>query len=274
MDFGRNFFWTFVLFFLQKCEKCFLRTDTNTSIEKIFFEKFSSKFFGIRSKHFLTFGKNSTERLSELFSTSSKICWRDRLFQFFFLFVVQSDFKQKFSDMWLRNFHKAVKSGSYVFRRPFWWKKNYFESCFFSQFEQFFFLTFVKKYSATLAEGPSKRLDEHFDVQQFLLKKLFFFWILVEIFSEFSNYFFAKLWKVFSKNWCEHFNQKNLFWKFLKLFRNRILTFFDFRQKFYGKIVRTVFYVCKNMLKKQTFSVFFSFRCVIGLWAKLFQHLA
>ena len=117
---------------------------------------------------------------------------------------------------------KAVKSGSYVFRRPFWWKKKYFESCFFFVIWAIFSLTFVKKYSATLAEGPSKLLDEHFDVQQFLLKKLFFFWILVETFSEFLYSFFEKLWKVFSKNWCEHFNQKNLFWKFLKLFRNGI----------------------------------------------------
>ena len=80
-------FLNFRIIFLQKCENCFLRTDTNTSIKKIFFENFSS-FFGIRSKHFLAFGRNSTERLSELFSTCSKICWRNRLFHFFSLFVV------------------------------------------------------------------------------------------------------------------------------------------------------------------------------------------
>ena len=128
--FWPKLFLKFRILFLQKCENCFLRTDTNTSTKKIFFETFSSKFFGIRSKHFLTFGKKSTERLSDLFSTSSNICWRNRLFQFCFLFVVQSDFEQNFSDMSLRIFHKAVKSGSYVFRRPFWWKKKYFESCF------------------------------------------------------------------------------------------------------------------------------------------------
>ena len=67
------------------------------------------------------------------------------------------------------------------------------------------------------------------------------------------------MWKVFSKNWYEHFNQKNLFWKILKFYRNGIQSFSDLRQKVYGKIVRTVFYVFRNMLKKQTFSIFFLF---------------
>ena len=85
--FWSKFFLSFWTFLLQKCEKCFLRTDTNTSIKKICFEKFSS-LIGIGFKHFLTFGKNSTERLSELFSTCSETCWRNRLFHFFSLFVV------------------------------------------------------------------------------------------------------------------------------------------------------------------------------------------
>ena len=67
------------------------------------------------------------------------------------------------------------------------------------------------------------------------------------------------MWKVFSKNWYEHFNQKKLFWKILKFYRNGIQSFSDLRQKVYGKIVRTVFYVFRNMLKKQTFSIFFLF---------------
>ena len=85
--FWSKHFLNFRIIFLQKCENCFLRTDTNTSIKKIFFEKFSS-YFGIRSKPFLALGRNSTERLSELFSTCSKVCWRNRLFHFFSLFVV------------------------------------------------------------------------------------------------------------------------------------------------------------------------------------------
>ena len=130
--FWPKLFLKFRILFFAKVWKLFSKNWYEHFIQKIFFEKFSSKFFGIRSKHFVTFGKKSTERLSDLFSTSSKICWRNRLFQFCFLFVVQSDFEQNFSDMSLRIFHKAVISGSYVFRRPFWWKKKYFESCFFS----------------------------------------------------------------------------------------------------------------------------------------------
>ena len=84
-EFWSKLFLNFRILLVQKCEKCFLRTDTNTSIKKIFFEKFSS-FIGMGSKVFLTFGKKSTERLSELFSTCSETCWRNRLFQFFFSF--------------------------------------------------------------------------------------------------------------------------------------------------------------------------------------------
>ena len=82
-------FLKFRILVLQNCEKCFLRTDANTSIKKIFFENFSS-FFGIGSKHFLILGKNFTERLSELLSTFSKTSWRNRLFQFFFLFLLSN----------------------------------------------------------------------------------------------------------------------------------------------------------------------------------------
>ena len=85
--FWSKLFLNFCILFLQICEKCFLRTDANTSIKKIFFENFSS-FFGIGSKHFLILGKNFTERLSELLSTFSKTSWRNRLFHFFSLFVV------------------------------------------------------------------------------------------------------------------------------------------------------------------------------------------
>ena len=101
--------------FLQKCENSFLRTDTNTSIRKIFFENFAS-FFGIRSKHFLTFGKHSTERLSELFSTCSKTCWRNKLFQFFFLFLLSNRTLSKtfltFGKKYSTNFLKLPSTSS------------------------------------------------------------------------------------------------------------------------------------------------------------------
>ena len=93
----------------------------------------------------------------------------------------------------------------------------------------------------------------------FFKKFYFLFRLLVETFFEFLNpFFFAKVLKLISKIWDEHFHQKNFFWKNLKLFRNRIQTFSDFRQKLYGKIVRTVLYVFKNLMNKQTFSIFFS----------------
>ena len=97
-------------------------------------------------------------------------------------------------------------------------KKSFLKIDFFFEIWAKFFPTFGKKYSATLAEVLSKRSDEHFDVQQPLLKNIHLFRILVETFSEISNSCFAKLWKAFSKNWYEHFNQKNLFEKFSSFF--------------------------------------------------------
>ena len=156
-------------------------------------------------------------------------------------------------------------------------KKTFLKIDFFFEIWANFFPTFGKKYFANLAELLSKRSDEQYDVQPTTSLKsssyLFGFW--PKLFLKFRILFFAKVWKLFSKNWYEHFNQKNLFWKVLfKVFRNQIETFSDFRQKIHGEIVRSVFYVFKNMLKKQTFSILFSFRCAIGLWAKLFWHVA
>ena len=156
-------------------------------------------------------------------------------------------------------------------------KKTFLKIDFFFEIWANFFPTFGKKCSANLAELLSKRSDEQYDVQPTTSLKsssyLFGFW--PKLFLKFRILFFAKVWKLFSKNWYEHFNQKNLFRKVLfKVFPNQIETFSDFRQKIHGEIVRSVFYVFKYMLKKQTFSIFFSFRCAIGLWAKLFWHVA
>ena len=261
---------------MQSFENSYLRIETNNSSKKCFLKKIFSIFFVNGSNFFLTIGKNPTERLSEMFSTCSKTCWRNRFFQFHSLLVVLSVFEQNFSDIWPNIFHKAVKTVFYVFRRKLWWKKKIFENCFLVEIWANFFLTFGKKYSAKLAELLCRRSDEHFDVRPTSSLKssssLFGFWS--KLFLNFRILFFCKVWKLFSKNWYEHFNRKNLFWKILKFFRNQIETFSDIQQKIHGEIVRHVFYVFKNMLKKQTFSILFSFRCAIGLWAKLFWHVA
>ena len=146
-----------------------------------------------------------------------------------------------------------------MFRRTLWWKKNIFENCFLLEIWANFFLTFGEKNSAKL-QSCFLSLQMNTMMYNIFFKKFYFlFRLLVETFFEFLNpFFFAKVLKLISKIWDEHFHQKNFFWKNLKLFRNRIQTFSDFRQKLYGKIVRTVLYVFKNLMNKQTFSIFFS----------------
>ena len=263
LDFGRNFFWIFEFFFFAKCENCFLRIDRNTSIEKIFFEKFSS-FFGIGSKHFLIFGQKSTERLSELLSTCSKTCWRNRIFHFHSLLVVLSDFGQNFSDNWLKIFHKAVKTAFYVIRRTLWWKEMILETCFFSKFEQIYSWLLGK---INLQSWQNCFLSVRTNTLMYNQQLLWKFLLLLLAFGRiylwvFDFFFFAKLWKLFPKKGDEHFDQKHFFWKLLlKVFRNRIETFSGFWQKILGKFVRTVIYVFKNMLKKKIFQFFFFLLC-------------
>ena len=102
-------------------------------------------------------------------------------------------------------------------------KKNIFDFCFFFEIWANFFPTFGKKYSANLAELLSKRSDEHYDVQPitFLKSSSSLSGFSSKLFLNFRILFFAKVWKLFSMNWYLHFNQKNLFWKILKFFRNR-----------------------------------------------------
>ena len=212
LDFGRNFFWIFEFFFFAKCENCFLRIDTNTSIEKIFFEKFSS-FFGIGSKHFLIFGQKSTERLSELLSTCSKTCWRNRIFHFHSLLVVLSDFGQNFSDNWLKIFHKAVKTAFYVIRRTLWWKEMILETCFFSKFEQIY-SWLLRKINLQSWQNCflSIRTNTLVYNQQLHWKILLLLLAFGRIYLwVFEFFFFAKLWKLFPKKGDEHFDQKHFF---------------------------------------------------------------
>ena len=156
-------------------------------------------------------------------------------------------------------------------------KKLFWKLIFFSKFEQIFSRLLAKNVLRIWRNCFLSVQTNNMMYNQQLL------WKVLLIFSDFGQNFFwnseffsfAKVWKLFSKNWYEHFNQKNLFRKVLfKVFPNQIETFSDFRQKIHGEIVRSVFYVFKYMLKKQTFSIFFSFRCAIGLWAKLFWHVA
>ena len=109
----------------------------------------------------------------------------------------------------------------------------------------------------------------------FSKKKCSFFVLWSKLFLKFRILVLQNCEKCFLRTDTNTSTEKNLFWKVLfKVFRNQIETFSDFRQKIHGEIVRSVFYVFKNMLKKQTFSILFSFRCAIGLWAKLFWHVA
>ena len=94
-------------------------------------------------------------------------------------------------------------------------KKTFLKIDFFFEIWANFFPTFGKKYFANLAELLSKRSDEQYDVQPTTSLKsssyLFGFW--PKLFLKFRILFFAKVWKLFSKNWYEHFNQKKSFLK-------------------------------------------------------------
>ena len=113
-------------------------------------------------------------------------------------------------------------------------KKNIFENWFFFRNLSKFFPEFWQKIFCKFGRTALKAFKRTMwcTTNNFFENFFFSFCILVKTFSEFSNYFLAKLWKLFSKNWYEHFNQKNLFWKILKFFRNRIQTFSGFWQKF------------------------------------------
>ena len=266
-DFGQNFFWNSEFFFLQKFENCFLRTDTNTSIKKNLFWKvlfkvfrnqietfsdFRQKIHGeiVRSVFYVFKNMLKKQTFSILFSFRCAIGLWAKLF-----WHVAQKFPQSCQNWFLRVQTTILMK-----------KKTFLKIDFFFEIWANFFPTFGKKYFANLAELLSKRSDEQYDVQSTTSLKsssyLFGFW--PKLFLKFRILFFAKVWKLFSKNWYEHFNPKNLLWKVLfKVFRNQIEIFSDFRQKIHGEIVRSVFYVFKNKLKKQTFSIFFSFCCVI-----------
>ena len=162
--------------------------------------------------------------------------------------------------MWLKIFHKAVKTGSYVFRRPFWWKKKIFENCFFLSFEQIFSRLLAKNIlqiwqNCFLSVHPNTMM-----YNQQLHEKIFFsFWILVRTFSEFSNSFLAKVWKLFSKNWYEHFNQKNLFWKILRFFSELDPNIFWLSAKILRKGCQNCFLCVQKHVEETDFFIFFLF---------------
>ena len=200
---------------------------------------------------------------------------RNRFF-IFFGFVTFSDFEQKFSKNLHKIFRKVVKTAIYVFRQRVWWKKgNLLKIVFFSKIEQFF--------SWLLAKNIPQRWQNCFvsvKTNTLMYNKIFenvFFFLFRFLAEKFPNFliFFAKFWKQLLKNWDEQFDQKMFFEKnLLNFFRKWIELFSDFRQKSYGKIVRNVFYVFKNMLKEQIFSISILSCRVVGFWAKHFWHLA
>ena len=204
---------------MQKCEKCFLRIDTNTSIKKIFFEKFSS-FFGIGSKHFLTFGRKSTERLSELLSTCSETSWRNRLFQFSLFLLRNLIFSKNFLTCVSKFSTKLSKLVPTCSDDHFDEKKRFLKIVFFFEIRAIFFLTFGEKSSAKMAELLSKHSDEHYVVQPTVSLKnsSSLSGFCSKLFLNFRFLFFAKLWKLFSMNWYLHFNKKKSFLKNSQVF--------------------------------------------------------
>ena len=259
--FWSKLFLNFRILFFAKCENCFLRIDTNTSIEKIFFENFS-RFFGIGSKHFLIFGQKSTERLSELLSTCSKTCWRNRIFHFHSLLVVLSDFGQNFSDNWLKIFHKAVKTAFYVIRRTLWWKEMILETCFFSKFEQIYSWLLGKINLQSWQNCfLSVRTNTLMCNQQLLWKILLLLLAFVRIYLwVFEFFFFAKLWKLFPKMGDEHFDQKHFFLETSpQSFSESDRNIFWFSAKNPGKVCQNCYLRVQKHVEEKDFSIFFLF---------------
>ena len=199
---------------------------------------------------------------------------RNRFF-IFFGFVTFSDFGHKFSKKLHKIFRKIVKTAFYVFRQRVWWKKgNLSKIVFFSKIEQFF--------SWLLAKNIPQRWQNCFvsvKTNTLMYNNFFenvFFFLFRFLAENFPNFliFFAKFWKQLPKNWDEQFDQKMFFEKFSSFFGIGSKHFLIFGQKSYGKIVRNVFYVFKDMLKEQIFSISIPSCRVVGFWAKLFWHLA
>ena len=214
--------------------------------------------------------------MSKPFSTYSENISKKQIFHFF-LFCYIFGFWAKVLKEIAWNFPQSCQNSFVrVQTKTLMKKEDFWKLFFWSKLEQIF--------SWLLAKNILKNWQNCFVSVQTntLMYSQHLLWKVLPLFLDFGRnffwifefFFFAKVWKLFSKNWNEHFNQKILFWKILKFFRNRIQTFSDFRPKVYGKIVRTVIYVFKNMLKEQNFSFSFSSCRFVGFWAKLFWQLA
>ena len=255
-DFGQNFFWNSDFFSFAKVWKLFSKNWYEHFNQKNLFWKVLFTVFRNQIETFSDFRQKIHGEIVRSVFYVFKNMLKKQTFSIFFLFVVQSDFEQNFSDMWLRIFHKAVKSGSYVFRRPFWWKKKYFENCFFFVIWAIFLPTFVKKYSATLAEGPSKRLDEHFDVQQFLLKNCSFFGFWSKLFLNFCILFLQNCEKCFLRTDANTSIKKIFFENFSSYFGIGSKHFLIFGKKFTERLSELLSTFSKTSWRNRLFHFF------------------
>ena len=244
-EFWPKLFLNLRILFLQKCENCFLRTDTNTSIKKIFFEKFSS-FFGIGSKIFLAFGRNSRKDCQNCFLRIQKYVEETGFFNFFFSFRCVIGLWAKLFWHVAQNFPQSCQNCFPRVQTNNMLKKNRILKKFLYQNLRIFFQS--KHYFSTkLTKLLFKRWDENFDEKMFFFEKLFlnFVWDVER--NAFGNKISQSC-----QNWILRVQTKSLMKK--HFFEKNFVHFFYFVRKLFWlltiffKVDKTVFQVVRPTL--------------------------
>ena len=170
--------------------------------------------------------------------------------------------------MWLRIFHKAVKTVFLVFRRTICWKKQNSKTFFVSKFQDFF--QSKHYFSTKLTNLLFKRWDEHFDEKMFFWKTLPQFCLRRRA-KRFRQQNFSKLSKLNYTCSDEIFDEKTFFRKkfysFFLLCSKTFLTSYNFFQSWQNCFSsgQTDTLVKKNFFWKTLPKVSFRF------WAKHFS---
>ena len=121
-NFGRKFFQFLARKIPVKLSKLLPTGSGSTPGWKttFFWKNLPSLISELRKKLFLTIGKNSTDRLSELFSPCSGNKVKKQVFHKIFGFHVYSDFKQNIFRLLEISLCKVIKTDFFEFSRTLW----------------------------------------------------------------------------------------------------------------------------------------------------------
>ena len=255
---------------MQKCERCFLRTDTNTSIEKIFFLESSLQSFSESDRNFFWLSaKNPRKDCQKCYLRVQKHVEKTDFSIFFFLLC-----NRTLSKTFLTFGIKFSTKLSTCSDKHFEEKKRFWKIGFFLIFKKKVFRILTRTIRQS-CKNCLLSLQRDNLMKAVFFQKIFSFCCVIEVWA----IFFAIWHKIFRKFVKSAFYvfRRTLWWKKKKknLFWNTLLHFFHFDRnhfwvsaKFFKKRLSKPFSRCSNNISRKHIYWFFF---VIGTYSNFEQ---